>query len=69
MNIHCFRDNDSLYIEFSPTASVGSEELAPGFVFDFDKDGGIVGIDIGSNASKLVDLSKIEFTIVPIKPA
>jgi hypothetical protein len=44
---------------------VEDEEVAPGVVFHFDKKGGIVSIDIDSNASKLVDLSRIELIGFP----
>jgi uncharacterized protein YuzE len=65
MELHYFPDTDSLYIGFNEKASYEGEEVAPGFVFHFDKEGGIVSIDIDSNASKLVDLSRIELIGMP----
>ncbi len=66
MTLSYFPDTDSLYISLTDKPSVESEELTPGFVFDFDAEGSIVGIDIDSNASTLVDLSKIEMDGLPL---
>ncbi len=57
-----FPDTDSLYIALSSKESVDSEEIAPGFVVDYDEAGRVVGIDIDSRASELVDLSDIKLT-------
>jgi uncharacterized protein YuzE len=65
MMLSYFPDTDSLYIKLSAKPSVEGEEVAPGVVFHFDKEGGIVSIDIDSNASKLVDLSRIELIGMP----
>ncbi len=67
MTISYFPSTDSLYIEFTSKPSVESEEGAPGVVLDFDKDGGLVGIDIDSNASKLMDLSRFELIGFPFQ--
>lgn len=37
-----------------------AEEIAPGFVLDFDAAGNVLGIDLDSEASKKVDLSRLE---------
>ncbi len=60
MELHYFPETDSLYISLNKKESLEGEEVAPGVVFHFDSEGGIVSIDIDSNASKLVDLSNIE---------
>jgi uncharacterized protein YuzE len=65
MELHYYPQTDSLHICFNKKESVEGEEVAPGFVFHFDSEGGIVSIDIDSNASKLVDLSKIELEGLP----
>ncbi len=67
MDLHYFPDTDSLYIGLKDKSSIEGEEIAPGFVFHFDSEGGIVSIDIDSNASKLVDLSKIELLGFPFR--
>lgn len=56
---------DSLYIDLNERKSVDSEEVAPGIVLDFDADGNTVGIDI-QHASKLLDLTKLEATSLPL---
>ncbi|MCY3544761.1 MAG: DUF2283 domain-containing protein [Chloroflexi bacterium] len=48
-----------LYIGLRSRESVESEEVAPGIVLDYDKDNGIVGIEI-TDGSKLADLSRLE---------
>jgi len=56
---------DSLYIDLNERPSVDSDEIAPGVVIDFDEYGKVVGIDF-QHASKLLDLSKLEATSLPI---
>ena len=65
MRVDYFAETDSLYIDLSERPSVESEEVSPGVVLDFDAAGHIVGIDI-EDASKLVDLSKLESNALPI---
>lgn len=62
MEVRYFPDTDSLYIALSSRESINSEEIAPGFVADYDAVGRVVGIDIDSRASELVDLSDIKLT-------
>jgi uncharacterized protein YuzE len=65
MKFDYYPDTDSLYIDLSERPSVESEEVAPGVVLDFDAAGHVVGIDI-EEASKLVDLSRLESNALPI---
>lgn len=61
MKIEYFAETDSLYIELKDTAeSVGSKEIANGFVVDLDQNGHVIGIDIDSLASQKVDLSQLD---------
>lgn len=66
MKFNYYQETDSLYIELSPKTSSDSKEIANGVVIDFDEKGNIVGIDI-DNASKIVDLSRIESNSLPAK--
>ena len=66
MKFHYYPESDSLYIDLSAKAGVDSNEVAPGVVLDFDADGQLVGIDI-DNASKIVDLSRLEAEELPVK--
>jgi len=68
MKFNYYPDTDSLYIDLSEKKSVDSKEVARGVVVDFDESSAIVGIDI-DNASKTVNLKKIESDTLPIKTA
>ena len=68
MKFNYYADTDSLCIDLSEKKSVDSKEVARGVVVDFDETGAIVGIDI-DNASKTVNLKKIESDTLPIKTA
>ena len=59
MEIQYDCDGDMLYVGLLSRPSVESEEVAPGIVLDYDKDNGIVGIEI-TDGSKLADLSRLE---------
>ena len=60
MKLSYYPDTDSLYIELS--GKPGADTVVVGnVVVDVDEDGNPVGIDIGSGASKIVDLSEVSF--------
>jgi uncharacterized protein YuzE len=40
------RETDALYLRFTDAAIIESEEVRPGFVLDFDRDGKIVAFEI-----------------------
>ena len=46
MKIQYFPQTDTLYIELIEVSSVESEEVMEGVVFDYDKEGNVVGIEI-----------------------
>lgn len=66
MKFHYYEDTDSLYIELSENVGADSREVTPEVVLDFDEHGNLVGIDI-DNASKFVNLTKLEAKSLPIK--
>ncbi len=66
MKLNYYPKTDSLYIDLSEKKSVDSKEISNGVVVDYDEAGGIVGIDI-DNASKIVNLQRIESDSMPIK--
>jgi uncharacterized protein YuzE len=67
MELHCHSETDSLYITLNGDRwSVESEEVAPGVVLDFDRDGKVVGIDM-DRASKILDLTKLVTNSVPLE--
>jgi uncharacterized protein YuzE len=60
-----YSDSDMLYIKLTNQTSAESEEVAPGIVLDFDARNQIVGIEI-EDASKFIDLSRLEVLSLPI---
>lgn len=58
-------DTDMLYIKLAGGVSTESEEVAPGIVLDFDEHSQVIGIEI-EDASKFVDLSRLEVLALPI---
>lgn len=60
MRLSYHPDTDSLYIHLKEKPSVDVVELAENVVVDVDDDGVPVGIDIDANASKIVDLSRLD---------
>ena len=59
-------DTDSLYIDLSEKPGAESQEVRLGVVLDFDDSGNLVGIDI-DNATKVVDLGKLEIQALPVR--
>lgn len=64
MKFHYYPETDSLYIDLADRPSADSREVSPGVVLDFDSERNMVGIDI-DNASKIVDLTKLEAESLP----
>ncbi|MDZ7361787.1 MAG: DUF2283 domain-containing protein [candidate division KSB1 bacterium] len=46
MRLKIDKENDALYLRLDETAIVESEEVQPGVILDFDKNGRVVGIEI-----------------------
>ena len=65
MKLHYCAETDSLYIDLSERPSADSREATQGVVLDYDAEGRLVGIDI-DNASKIVDLSRLEAEELPV---
>lgn len=54
-------ESDTMRITLKPEARYAeSEEVAPGVVVDFDESGNAISLEIYEDASKKVDLSKLE---------
>jgi len=58
MRLKVDKENDALYFRLDEAAIVESEEIQPGIVLDFNKEGQVVGIEILA-LSKRVDLEKL----------
>ena len=65
MTFEYYPESDMLYIKLAEGVSVESEEVAPGVVLDFDEHNRVIGIEI-EDASKLVDLTKVELRALPV---
>jgi len=46
MRLGVDKENDALYFRLDESAIVESEEVVPGVILDFDKDGRVVGVEI-----------------------
>ena len=46
MRLKIDRENDALYFRLDETDIVESEEVQPGVILDFDKNGRVVGIEM-----------------------
>lgn len=66
MKFHYYPETDSLYIELSSKPGTDVVEISSGIVIDYSQDGNPVGIDI-DNASKVVDLTRLEAEALPLK--
>jgi uncharacterized protein YuzE len=60
-----YPDSDMLYLKLTDGTSTESEEIAPGVVLDFDRQNRVVGVEI-EDASKLIDLSRLELRALPV---
>ena len=65
MKFQYYSKTDMLYIKLSEGVSIESEEVAPGIVLDYDEHGQVIGVEI-EDASKTVDLSKLEVKALPL---
>jgi uncharacterized protein YuzE len=65
MILQYYPDSDMMYIRFTDKVSTESEEVAQGIVLDFDEQDRVIGMEI-EDASKFIDLSKLELRALPI---
>jgi len=53
MRLKIDKADDALYFRLDEAAIVESEEVEPGVVLDFDKDGRVIGIELLSLSSRV----------------
>ena len=53
MKIRIDKEDDALYFELDDVEIVESEEVQPGIIMDFDKDGRLVGIEMLDISTRL----------------
>jgi len=63
MRIKVDKENDSLYFRLDESAIVESEEVRPGVILDYDKDGRVVGVEFLKIKSRAAEdqLSSLHF--------
>jgi uncharacterized protein YuzE len=62
MKLNYYPDTDSLYINLSEKPGADAVEISEHVVVEVDETGVPVGIDIDANASKVVDLSRLDLS-------
>ena len=65
MKIEYFADTDSLYIDLAGRKEADAVELTDGVVMDVDENGRPVGL--GDQASKHLDLERLDFNHLPFR--
>ena len=60
MQIRYDKEVDVLVVTFSKNSIVESDEEKPGVILDYDKNGGIVSIEILDASEKVTDLEKVD---------
>lgn len=60
MRLSYHQETDSLYVHLTEKPGADVVEISDGVVVDVDAQGVPVGIDIDADASKVVDLSRLE---------
>ncbi|MBM4422417.1 MAG: DUF2283 domain-containing protein [Chloroflexi bacterium] len=58
MRLKIDKENDALYFRLDEAAIVESEEVQPGVILDFDKNGRVIGVEI-LDLSKRTDPEKL----------
>src|SRR6516225_3458428 len=65
MRVRTAEEADARYIRLEESAFVGSEEVSPGVILDFDEGGGVVGIEFLNVRERLpgADLKRVEVEV------
>ena len=66
MKLHIDKEADALYLRLDASTIVGSEEVSPGVVLDYNEANEIVGVEMLhlSKRSPTLNLSSLEFETV-----
>lgn len=69
MKLKVDRQADALYLSLSDEAAYETEEVSPGIVIDYNKDGQAVGIEMLylSKRAPIPDIERVLFEAVPLK--
>jgi uncharacterized protein YuzE len=65
MRVHFDEEADAVYLRLDDSEIMGSEEVQPGIVLDFNQDDQVVGIEIlrVKNRVPLANLKQIQFEV------
>lgn len=63
MKIKYDKETDIIYIRFSDTKIIESDENKPGIIFDYDIIGNIVSIEVLNASSKMGQVNSIEYEV------
>lgn len=65
MRVHFDEEADAVYLRLDESAIVGSEEVQPGIVLDFDQNDQVVGIEILRVKERVptANLKQIQFEV------
>jgi uncharacterized protein YuzE len=58
------KEHDALFLRFREGEYDESEEIYPGFVIDFDKNGRPLGLDLYYDASKTIDIEALKRNVI-----
>ena len=63
MRLKVDKESDALYFRLDESAIVESEEVRPGVILDFDKEGKVIGVEFLGIRSRISDqeLSSLQF--------
>lgn len=59
MKIKYDKESDIVYIKFSDSEIIESDENKPGIIIDYDKEGNITGIEVLNASSKMLQPDSI----------
>jgi len=61
MKIKYDKETDIMYLRFSEAEIAESDEDKPGIIFDYDKKGNIIAIEVLSASKKMGQLNSVEY--------
>jgi uncharacterized protein YuzE len=64
MNVSYDSETDTLVIVLREAAIAESDEEKPGFILDYDEDGGLVAVEVLDASTRVADPRRVVFTEV-----
>ena len=61
MKIKYDKESDIMYLRFSEAEVAESDEDKPGIIFDYDREGNIIAIEVLSASKKMGRLNSVEY--------